>query len=63
MEEREAVERLKRGDIGGLEALVARHHARAVGAAYLVSRDRALAENVAQGAFVRAYEKIHRFDA
>lgn len=63
MEEREAVERLKRGDIGGLEELVARHHARAVGAAYLVSRDRALAEDVAQGAFVRAYEKIHRFDA
>lgn len=33
-----------------------------MGAAYLVVRDRALAEDVAQGAFVRAFEKIHRFD-
>lgn len=61
-EEREAVERLKRGDAGGLEALVRRHHDRAVGAAYLVVRDRGLAEDVAQGAFVRAFEKIRGFD-
>lgn len=62
-EERAAIERLKRGDAGGLETLVRRHNDRAVGAAYLVVRDRALAEDVAQGAFVRAFEKIHRFDA
>ena len=62
MEEREAIGRLKRGDIGGLETLVRLHHARALGAAYLVVRDRALAEDVAQEAFVRAHEKIHRFD-
>lgn len=61
-EEREAVERLKRGDAGGLEALVRRHHDRAVGAAYLVVRDRGLAEDAAQAAFVRAFEKIHLFD-
>lgn len=61
-EEREAVERLRRDDAGGLEALVRRYHDRAVGAAYLVVRDRVLAEDVVQGAFVRAFEKIHRFN-
>ena len=62
MEEREAIRRLKRGDIGGLEVLVRVHRDRAQRAAYLVVRDRALAEDVVQGAFVRVYEKIARFD-
>ena len=38
MDERDAVERLKRGDIGGLEALVRQHYTRAVRAADLVLR-------------------------
>ena len=63
MEERSAIERLKRGDIGGLEVLVRRYQARAVQAAYLIVRDRSLAEDVAQNAFVRAYNGIGRFDA
>ncbi|MDP9411118.1 MAG: RNA polymerase sigma factor [Actinomycetota bacterium] len=63
MDERRAIERLKRGDIGGLEALVRSHQTRAVRAAYLICRDRALAEDVVQAAFVRTYEKIARFDA
>ena len=50
MDEREAVESLKRGDIGGPEALVRAHQARAVQAAYLILRDRASAEDVAQNA-------------
>ena len=61
-EEREAEGRLRRGDAGGLETLVRRYHDRALGAAYLVVRDRAVAEDIVQGAFVRAFEKIHRFD-
>jgi RNA polymerase sigma-70 factor (ECF subfamily) len=63
VDERRAIERLKQGDIGGLEVLVRRYQARAVQAAYLICRDRALAEDVAQNAFVRAYEGIGRFDA
>ena len=63
MDERAAVDRLKRGDVGGLEELVDRYHTRAARAAYLVVRDRALAEDVAQGAFVRACERIGTFDA
>ncbi len=62
MDEREAVARLKKGDVGALEPLVRRHHARAGRAAYLIVRDHALAEDVAQGAFVRAYEGIGGFD-
>ena len=63
MDEREAVERLMRGDAGGLRTLVEAHYDRAARAAYLVVRDPALAEDVAQGAFVRAYDKIGTFDA
>jgi RNA polymerase sigma-70 factor (ECF subfamily) len=62
MDERAAVERLKRGDIGGLEWLVRRHHTRAVRAAYLIVRERTMAEDVVQSAFVRAYERIGQFD-
>ena len=63
MDERAAVDRLKRGDVGGLEPLVDRYHTRAARAADLVVRDGALAEDVAQDAFVRAFERIGSFDA
>jgi RNA polymerase sigma-70 factor, ECF subfamily len=62
MDERRAIARLKKGDVGGLEVLVRSHQTRAMRAAYLIVRDRALAEDVVQAAFVRAYEKIARFD-
>jgi RNA polymerase sigma-70 factor (ECF subfamily) len=63
MEEYEAISRMQRGDIGGLETLVRLHQLRAVRAAYLVVGDRALAEDVAQDAFLRAYSRIGQFDA
>ncbi len=63
MEEQEAIARLKRGDVGGLEALVRRYQVQAVRTAYLITRDRALAEDVVQAAFLRAYERIGQFDA
>ena len=53
MDEREAIDRLKDGDIGGLEELV-RHQFRAIRAAYLVTGSRDLAEDVVQSAFLRA---------
>lgn len=61
-EEREAVARMKSGDVGGLEVLVRRHQERALRAAHLIVGDSALAEDVVQDAFVRAYEKIGGFD-
>ncbi|MDQ3705527.1 MAG: sigma-70 family RNA polymerase sigma factor [Chloroflexota bacterium] len=63
MEDAEAVARLKRGDIEGLEVLVRRYHAQAVQSAYLVLGDWARAEDVAQTAFVTAYERISTFDS
>jgi RNA polymerase sigma-70 factor (ECF subfamily) len=61
-EERAAVARLRAGDIGGLEWLVRHHQVRAVRTAYLVTRDLALAQDVVQSAFLRAYERIGQFD-
>jgi RNA polymerase sigma-70 factor (ECF subfamily) len=63
MEEQEAIARLKRGDIGGLEALVRQYQVQAVRAAYLITRDRALAEDIVQAAFLRVYERIGQFNA
>jgi len=62
MDERRAIELLKEGDPGGLEVLVKSHQVRAVRAAYLICRDRPLAEDVVQSAFVKAYEKIGTFE-
>ncbi len=63
MDEREAILRLKQGDIGGLEALVEIYQTKAVRASYLIIRDHAAAEDIVQGAFLRVYERISQFDA
>ncbi|HRQ40869.1 MAG TPA: sigma-70 family RNA polymerase sigma factor [Chloroflexota bacterium] len=62
MEDRIAISRLKQGDLNGLETLVKRYQATAVHAAYLILYDRALAEDVAQAAFVKTAERIQQFD-
>ena len=62
MEERRAVERLKGGDVGGLEPLVREHYARCLRAAYLILRDREAAEDTVQGAFARIPGGIKTFD-
>jgi RNA polymerase sigma-70 factor (ECF subfamily) len=61
MEEQDAVARLLSGDIGGLEWLVRRYQTATLRAATLVTRDRALAEDVVQAAFLRAYKRIGQF--
>jgi RNA polymerase sigma-70 factor (ECF subfamily) len=62
MDEQEAIARIKRGDVTGLEVLVLCYQARAVHAAYLIVQDGPTAEDVAQGAFLQAYQKIAQFD-
>jgi RNA polymerase sigma-70 factor (ECF subfamily) len=62
MEEAEAVQRLQRGDLAALELLVRRYQVQAARAAYLVVRDRALAQDVVQNAFARLHERLGRFD-
>jgi RNA polymerase sigma-70 factor (ECF subfamily) len=61
-DERHAVDRLRGGDIGGLETLVCRYQLQATRAAYLVVRDRQLAEDIVCDAFLRCYERIQQFD-
>jgi RNA polymerase sigma-70 factor (ECF subfamily) len=62
MDDLQAIQRLKDGDIGGLETLVVRHQARAVRAAFLITHDETLAEDVVQDTFVRIYHSIKHFD-
>lgn len=63
MDERDAVARLKRGDIGGLEVLAKTYQLRATRAADLIVRDRSLAEDIVAETFLRIYERIEQFDA
>ena len=62
MEDWIAVSRLKQADFKALEVLVVRYQVPAVHAAYLILRNRALAEDVVQTAFVKVAERIHQFD-
>lgn len=63
MDEQHAIQRLKQGDIGGLEVLVNRYQTRAARTAYLIVGDPALAEDIAQEAFLRVFRSIAGFDA
>lgn len=63
MTEQEAVARLKARDISGLEELVRRYYTQAAQSAFLIVDDRSLAEDVAQSAFLNAYERIDSFDS
>ena len=63
MDEQEAIRILKRGDIGGLEVLVTCYQVRAIRAAYLITRDQQMAQDVVQDAFLQAYRSIGGFDS
>jgi RNA polymerase sigma-70 factor, ECF subfamily len=58
----DAIRRLKKGDIAGLEVLVTRYQAKAMRAAFLILRDEQAAEDVSQATFIRVFEHIQRFD-
>jgi RNA polymerase sigma-70 factor (ECF subfamily) len=58
----QAIRRLKRGEIGGLECLIARYQAKALRTAFLITHDEPLAEDVVQDAFVRFYQRVQYFD-
>jgi RNA polymerase sigma-70 factor, ECF subfamily len=62
LEEKQAIARLKQGDLVGLETLVEHYQVQAVSTAYLILRDMKMAEDVVQTAFLRAAEKIDQFD-
>jgi len=58
----QAVRRLKRGDIGGLECLIARYQGKALRTAFLITHDEPMAEDVVQDVFVRFYQRAAYFD-
>lgn len=62
-EELKAIKQLQSGDIGGLEVLVRQHQLEAIRAVYLITQDRAQAEDIVQAAFIRVYERIGQFDS
>ena len=62
MEDHVSISRLKQGDLNGLESLVNRYQSKAVHAAYLIVYNRAVAEDVAQTAFLKVAEYIEQFD-
>jgi len=62
MDEHEAIQRLKKRDIRGLEALVTTYQVGALRVANMIVRDRSLAEDIVQGVFIRVYQQISTFD-
>ena len=62
MNEQEAIERMRRGDIAAMAQLVRRHQQKALEVATIITHDVALAQEVVQEAFVRFYERINLFD-
>lgn len=63
MEESEAIELMKMKKPQGLAWLVEKYQLRAVRAAYLITQDAILAEDVVQDKFVDLYRNVHSFDA
>jgi RNA polymerase sigma-70 factor (ECF subfamily) len=62
MDEAKAIAQLKAGDIAGLKILVEMYQIDAIQAACFITGDRAIAEDIVQAAFLRAFDKIQGFD-
>ncbi len=62
MSDLDAIDRIRRGDPRGLALLVQRYQARAVRAAFAVTQDRAMAEDVVQTAFIQLFRTLHSFN-
>ncbi len=62
IDDEEAIRCMKHGDIAGLGILVARYQAKAVDTAFLITQDKAIAEDVVQDVFVHIYQKIQCFN-
>ena len=62
MDDLEAIRLLKSGDLRGLEALMERYQIKAARAAFLITHDRAVAQDVVQETFLRIHDRIRQFD-
>lgn len=63
MDEETAIQRLKGGDLAGLEFLVLRYQVKALRVANLITRDYPLAEDMVQDCFLRLGRAIGSFDS
>ncbi len=57
-----AIQRLKHGDMNGLETLVYVFQTKAVRVAFLITQDEPAAEDIVQDTFIRIYQRIRFFD-
>lgn len=62
MDDLQAILRLKKGDINGLDTLITRYQVRAVRVAYLITQDAELAKDVVQDVYLSVYRSIRTFD-
>ncbi len=62
MDDKQAIRHLKRGDLGGLEILMEEYQVKAARAAFLITHDESVAQDVVQEAFIRICERIRQFD-
>jgi len=62
VDEQSAIRLLKQRDISGLEWLVMQHQLKALRVAFLITQDKAMAEDIVQEAFITAYVHIRSFD-
>ena len=62
MNDQREMERLRQGDIDALGTLVNGYQTQALRAAYLVTHDLSLAEDVVSGAFLRVFERADQYD-
>ena len=62
MNDQREMERMRHGDIAALGTLVERYQTRSLRAAYLVTHDLAMAEDVVSAAFLRVFERADRYN-
>ncbi len=62
MDEITAIRRMKAGDFGGLEYLMLQYQVKAARAAFLITRDKAKAEDIVQDVFLRIFQRPNSFD-
>ena len=62
MDDTQAIRRLKRGDLGGLEILMQRYQVKAARTAFLITHDESVAQDVVQETFIRICQRIQQFD-
>jgi RNA polymerase sigma-70 factor (ECF subfamily) len=61
MDEQAQIDKCREGDLSAFEPLFHKHVRKAVGVAYMITRDWALAEDATQEAFSRAFRTIRSF--